>query len=159
MSEQVTVPGQGGGSRRTLLVGAAAVGASVVLAACGDDGPDNGGQPGGTTAPGTAAPGRSAQTGGPVVLTTVSDVPVGGGKIFAEKGVVVTQPAAGTFKGFSAICTHQSCPLANVDAGTINCTCHGSRFSIEDGTPKNGPATRPLAPKDVRIDGDKIVLA
>ena len=164
MSEQVTPSGPGAGSRRTLLVGAAAVGASVVLAACGDDdGSDSGDRPNGTTAPAPTTPGESAPDGtpggAPVVLAKVSEVPVGSGKIIAGQGVVVTQPTDGVFKGFSAVCTHQACPLANVDAGLINCTCHGSKFSIEDGVPKNGPATRPLPTRDVRVDGENIVLA
>ena len=43
-----------------------------------------------------------------------------------------------------AICTHQGCPIASVDGGTINCTCHGSKFSIERRLGADGPATRPL---------------
>jgi Rieske Fe-S protein len=85
-------------------------------------------------------------------------VPVGGGTIVDQR-VVVTQPAAGEFRGFSAICTHQRCPLANVANGTINCDCHGSRFSIEDGSVKNGPASEPLGAISVQLQGDQVVEA
>lgn len=143
----VTEPGAT--TRRALFLGAGAVGASVVLTACGDGG-------GALTGGAGSAPSGGGSASGPLGKT--GDIPVGGGKVFPQ-GVVVTQPAAGEFKCFSAICTHQGCPVSTVDGGTINCTCHGSRFSIEDGSVKGGPATRPLAAKNVKVDGDDITLA
>jgi Rieske Fe-S protein len=105
----------------------------------------------------------STGTGGPAAIRTV-DIPVGGGKIFPDldpDGVVVTQPAAGRFAAFSATCTHRGCLLASVSDGTINCPCHGARYSIADGSvvqPGDGiPAeTRPLAEKRVTISGDAL---
>jgi Rieske Fe-S protein len=157
MSDDQVVTGLGRQTRRTLLAGAGAVGAAVVLTACGTDtSADTVGAPAGN------APADGATGGAPAasnVLTKTADVPVGGGAIFAEKGVVVTQPTAGDFKAFSAICTHQGCPVASVDGGTINCTCHGSRYSIADGSVKNGPATKALAPKNIKVEGDNITLS
>jgi len=46
-----------------------------------------------------------------------------------------------------------------VKDGTINCTCHGSKFSIEDGSVATGPATKPLAKVEVTVEGDEIVTA
>jgi Rieske Fe-S protein len=143
--EAVTEPGA---TRRSLFLGAGAVGASVVLTACGGDDPQGDGA-------GQQPPAGSA---GPGPLGKTDEVPVGGGRIYAARGVVVTQPAQGTFKAFSAICTHQNCPVASVDGGTINCTCHGSKYSIEDGSVKNGPATRPLPPRTVTVDRDTLTL-
>ncbi|MFR9778498.1 Rieske (2Fe-2S) protein [Micromonospora sp. MS34] len=158
--QELTEPGTR--TRRTLLAGAGAVGAAIVLAACGSDddqGPGNSaptsGGPGATGA-GDAEGGNRDSTG-PLARTT--DIPVGGGAVFASKGVVITQPAAGEFKGFDPICTHQGCPVSNVDGGTINCTCHGSRFSIADGSVKQGPATRPLPSKNIKVTGEQITLA
>ncbi|MGW5672868.1 Rieske (2Fe-2S) protein, partial [Micromonospora sp. NPDC003776] len=139
------------------------VGAAVVLAACGsndDQGPGNNSAPtsGGPGATGAGdAEGGNRDSTGPLARTT--DIPVGGGTVFASKGVVITQPTAGQFKGFDPICTHQGCPVSNVDGGTINCTCHGSRFSITDGSVKQGPATRPLASKNLKVTGEQITLA
>ena len=90
---------------------------------------------------------------------TTADVPVGGGVVLTRQKLVVTQPTKGDFKGFSAICTHQGCPVATVENGTINCPCHGSKFSVEDGSVASGPATRPLAAKKIAVDGDQISLA
>ena len=89
----------------------------------------------------TARSHRPAADGGADAIATTSDVPEGGGIILAEPGIVITQPTAGEFKGFTNICTHQSCPLDNVSDGTINCICHGSEFSIEDGSPGQGAQT------------------
>jgi Rieske Fe-S protein len=89
---------------------------------------------------------------------SVSEVPVGGGVVLADAGVVVTQPTRGEFRGFSATCTHHGCTLASVSS-TINCGCHGSRFEITDGSVANGPARNRLPEKPVRVDGDQIRLA
>jgi Rieske Fe-S protein len=93
------------------------------------------------------------------VLVATSDVPEGGGVILDQPQVVVTQPTAGEFVAFSSICTHQGCPVADVADGTINCNCHGSRFSVEDGSVVAGPASSPLPPIDVTVDGNSVVRA
>ncbi|PZF99645.1 Rieske (2Fe-2S) protein [Micromonospora deserti] len=160
MSDDQVLTGPGTQTRRVLLTGAGAVGAAVVLAACGSDDSGDGAAPtsGGPAVPSTGDAGggdrEAAQS-----LARTTDIPVGGGAVFVAQGVVITQPAAGQFKGFDPICTHQGCPVSNVDGGTINCTCHGSKFSIEDGSVKAGPATKPLAPKEVKVTGDQISLA
>ncbi|MEU8634075.1 Rieske (2Fe-2S) protein [Amycolatopsis sp. NPDC048633] len=92
-------------------------------------------------------------------LGATGDVPVGGGKVFTDKQVVVTQPAAGTFAAFSAICTHQGCAVDAVADGTINCPCHGSKFKIADGSVANGPASQALEKKTVTVANGKITLA
>ena len=146
--------------RRAFLKGMAVAGVTVPFAvACGgsDDAadtdttttPTGGGDTTATTAP---TDGGSAD-----VLTSAADVPVGGGVILEDADTVVTQPTKGTFAGFSAHCTHQGCVLANVAGGTINCTCHGSKFSITDGSVVNGPATSPLPKVTVKAEGSDIV--
>ena len=134
-----------GFSRRNALAGAATVGLGLpVLAACGGGGTD--------TATGPTKPAGSA-------LAAAADIPVGGGKIFADAKVVVTQPTAGEFKGFTSICTHQGCPVTSVEGGTINCPCHGSKFSIEDGSVEGGPAPAPLPAVKLAVKGGRITLA
>nr|QLJ97132.1 Rieske (2Fe-2S) protein [Micromonospora carbonacea] len=153
MSDEQVRTGPATQTRRALLAGAGAVGATVVLAACGSDD-----KAGGGSAPtgGASATGGAGDSG---ALASTADIPVGGGAVFAAKGVVITQPEAGTFKGFDPICTHQGCPVSNVDGGTINCTCHNSKFSITDGSVTSGPATKALAAKELKVDGDRISLA
>jgi Rieske Fe-S protein len=130
-------------TRRSTLTGAAALGVGLpLLTACGGGDGDT------ATEPDT----KAGETLGPS-----KDVPVGGGTIYADQKVVVTQPTEGDFKAFSSICTHQGCPVSNVDGGTINCTCHGSKFSITDGSVVNGPATSGLSAVAVSVEGGSVV--
>lgn len=147
-------------SRRKILYGAAAAGvAAPILAACGSEDEAAGdaaaaptsADTGGSDAPATQGP---AESGIPT-----SDIPVGGGAIFPDDQYVVTQPSEGDFKAFTAVCTHRQCLVASVSDGSINCTCHGSRFSIEDGSVVNGPATSPLAEKDVKVTGNSLTVS
>ena len=130
-------------NRRQALTTSATLGVSLpLLAACG------GGEAGD---PGSG----SAAAGEPFAAT--SDVPVGGGAIFPDAGVIVTQPEEGTFRGFKNACSHQGCPLSDVTE-TINCSCHGSRFDL-DGVVLNGPATSDLAGQTLDVQGGDISLA
>ena len=76
---------------------------------------------------------------------------------------MVTQPTKGAFEGFTATCTHQGCQLASVAGGTINCGCHGSQFSIKDGSNVTGPSgspagsVGPLTSVSVKVQGADIV--
>jgi Rieske Fe-S protein len=142
----VTNDDTGTTSRRAMLAGAGAAGVVVTLAACGSS---SGGSTAGSTPGGGGA-------GGAI---KAADVPVGGGKIFKDQDLVVTQPAAGQFKAFTATCTHAGCPVSSVSDGTINCNCHGSRYSVEDGSVKNGPATKGLTPKTVTVSGDSLTVS
>jgi Rieske Fe-S protein len=104
-----------------------------------------------------AAPGQAPPPA--QVLATTTDVPLGGGKVLTDKAIVLTQPTAGTFKAFTAICTHQQCTVGDVSGGTINCPCHGSKFHIADGSVAHGPAASPLASIAVRVEGTSITQA
>jgi Rieske Fe-S protein len=107
----------------------------------------------------TGSSSGSSAGGGAQAVAQVADVPVGGGKVIGDKGVVVTQPQQGTFKAFSAVCTHAGCTVAGVSDGTINCECHGSKFAIADGSVKGGPAPKPLAAVAINVNGGAITLA
>jgi Rieske Fe-S protein len=98
-------------------------------------------------------------SGQPPSLALTSDVPVGGGKILADKKIVITQPRAGSFEAFTAVCTHQGCTVSSVSGGTVNCPCHGSKFSIANGSVVTGPAASALAPVSIKVQGTSIVQA
>ena len=98
-------------------------------------------------------------SGQPPSLALTSDVPVGGGKILADKKIVITQPRAGSFEAFTAVCTHQGCTVSSVSGGTVNCPCHGSKFSIANGSVVAGPAASALAPVSIKVQGTSIVQA
>jgi Rieske Fe-S protein len=132
----MTTPGL---HRRRALTGVAGLGLGLpVLAACGGEGSDaaSGGDPGGFAA--------------------TSDVPVGGGAVYEDEKVVVTQPSEGDFKAFSAVCTHQGCLVGRVEGDQIQCPCHGSAFSIVDGSVLGGPASAPLEEIAISVDGESI---
>lgn len=135
-------------ARRTVVAAVGAGGLTAALAACGDDSGDSG-----DTGSTEVEPQEGGRDGGGQLGST-GEVPEGGGKIFKDQKVVVTQPEPGEFKAFSAVCTHQGCIVSSVEDGTINCACHGSKFAIADGSVAQGPATEPLPAEDVKVDGD-----
>jgi nitrite reductase/ring-hydroxylating ferredoxin subunit len=145
------------------MAAAGAAGLAAALTACGsgDDSSDT--VDTGSGSSGTAGSAGSAQDGGSsaggAALARTSDIPEGGGKIFKEQGVVVTQPTAGTYKAFSSKCTHQGCAVGSVANGVIVCPCHNSHFSVEDGSVKQGPATKPLPATKITVSGEEIKLA
>lgn len=139
---------EAGTTRRAVLLGAAAAGAAGLLAACGTNSPGGDGVP--------PPPYGPPDTQGPIHTT---DIPVGGGVVYAKIVAVVTQPSAGTFKAFDATCKHQGCLVGSVVDGFIVCPCHLSRYRIDDGSVVNGPATQPLDPKAVSVNGDIITVA
>ncbi len=136
-------------NRRRALSGSAAVAIGVpLLAACGDDA--------GSTATDPSTP---SDGGAGTALASTSDVPVGGCFVVASAKVVLTQPTEGDFKAFSAVCTHQGCVVESSSEGDIPCPCHGSKFSLDDGSPQSGPASAALAPVKITVDGDSITQA
>ncbi|MET7417071.1 Rieske (2Fe-2S) protein [Streptomyces rubiginosohelvolus] len=139
-------------ARRRTVLAAGAAGAAALATGCGSS--DGGG--GDDASPTPSAPGDA--TGG-AELARTGDIPVGGGTIFKEQKIVVTQPTEGDFKAFSAICTHASCLVSTVSDGTINCPCHGSKFSITDAAVEAGPATRPLPAEEISVSGGAIRLS
>jgi Rieske Fe-S protein len=129
-------------TRRTVLAGVAAIGATSALVACGQDDA--------TTA--------SESTTSEATSVAAADVPVGGGTVLKDKKVVVTQPTEGTYKAFSAVCTHQGCLVTTVESSKITCACHNSVFSAADGSVLSGPATTALATKTVTVSGGTLTV-
>lgn len=158
--------------RRTALRGAAGLATGATLAACGTANTAASGA--GTAQPtpdaaqtfgaigGAAEPSASASptglAGAENAIGSASGVAVGGGAVFEKAQIVVTQPTAGSYKAFTAVCTHQGCLVASVANGVITCPCHGSSFSIKDGSVLNGPAAEPLKEQKVTVSGGAIRL-
>lgn len=145
-------------SRRTVVAAVGTAGLAVALTACGsDDKSSDSSSSSNSSSSAGASSGGAAATG--TVLAKTTDIPEGGGKVFGDQGVVVTQPAAGTYKAFSSKCTHQGCAVKDISNNVITCPCHNSQFSATDGSVKKGPATQPLAAANITVDGDSIKLA
>ncbi|MFJ8015328.1 Rieske (2Fe-2S) protein [Streptomyces sp. NPDC096339] len=141
-------------ARRTVLaVGAAAL-AGGTLAACGNSEKEQPKSESGSAATPSSGGSSSAPAADPKAIAKAADVPVGGGTILKEEKLVVTQPTAGSFRCFSAVCTHQGCLVNKVENGTIDCPCHGSKFQVADGAVAHGPATKPLPEKKITVAPD-----
>ncbi|MBN9792249.1 hypothetical protein DMP17_27165 [Pseudonocardia sp. TMWB2A] len=147
--------------RRRLLAGAGAA-VACCAAGCATYGTPRDTAPAApaptTSAPAAAAPSSSAAAA-PAGIAAVDDVPVGGGRVFAEQKVVVTRPDANTVLAFDATCPHQGCLVDQVSRSGISCPCHGSLFAVSDGAPLDGPAKAPLTSRPVRVEGGQVVLA
>ncbi len=172
---------EAGCARRSVLRGALALGAVGLgggLSACGGGSSDTASQSSGssgsgatgsttggsatsgsttasTPTPAATSSSSAAASGGGTSLGPASGIPVGGGTVYSTAKVVVTQPSMGEYKAFTAVCTHEQCTVGDVTT-TINCPCHGSEFSITDGSVVRGPAAQPLAAKTVTISGGNI---
>ncbi|MEY9932687.1 Rieske Fe-S protein [Catenulispora sp. GP43] len=158
-----------GTRRRTALLGIA-VAAGAVCAGCSSSKSS-----GASAAPSTAAgagtssaassssdsgsTAPSTSSGASAPLAATSAVPVGGGTVLTDQKIVLTQPTAGTFKAFTAICTHMGCVVGTVQNGLIVCPCHGSSYHIADGSVANGPAPKPLAEIAIKVAGGEITQA
>jgi nitrite reductase/ring-hydroxylating ferredoxin subunit len=153
-------------TRRGVLAGVGLVGLASAITACGagtsstqaaGNAATTPAAAGSTTASGAAAGGASSSTGAKALAAT-SEIPVGSGMIFPGPQVVVTQPTAGEFKAFSAVCTHMGCIVNQIGDGTIDCPCHGSQYSITTGDVVTGPAPRPLPAKQIKVSGGSVFL-
>ena len=153
-------------TRRGVLAGVGLVGLASAITACGAGTSSTTPAAGnaaatpaaaGSTAASSAAGGASSSSGAKALAAT-SEIPVGSGMIFPGSQVVVTQPTAGEFKAFSAVCTHMGCIVNQISNGTIDCPCHGSQYSIATGDVVTGPAPRPLPAKQIKVSGSSVFL-
>ncbi|MFV0534245.1 MAG: ubiquinol-cytochrome c reductase iron-sulfur subunit [Cumulibacter sp.] len=129
-------------TRRSFMVGTTALAATAALAACTQQG---------------GGPKRDELNPGDLI-GNLDQVALGNGKVFPEASVVVTQPSEGEYVALSAICTHQSCTLREVNSGEIYCGCHGSKFDLQ-GKVLEGPATEDLPSAEIEIKDGKIYAA
>jgi len=150
--------------RRGVLRVAGVVLGAGALAACSSppvptapaDSPLSGGA---ATSSGASAGASSETASAAAGGIPTSEIPVGGGKIFADTETVVTQPAAGTFKAFDAVCPHQGCTVGSVEGGQIICPCHQSHFDAATGDRVSGPAPTGLTAKTITVTGDTFTVS
>ena len=162
-------------ARRTLLLGASAMGIAV-LTGCGggDDTPSGAaGGPGGSSAPAAPATtgGNPFDDSGPSggagagqvpgnALVAVGEVPVGGGVIVKDT-VLVLQPTKGAFKAYNAACPHEGAIVDPPFGGNavIQCPRHNSKFKVADGTKISGPTPSGLKGVKVSVKNGYVVQA
>lgn len=142
--------------RRAALLGAGALGVAGLAACTGAQQAVDSATGAAKGAVGSASSAVASATDALKDLARTADIPVGGGKVFAQAGVIITQPTAGTFKAFTNVCTHQGSHIDRVADGVMECPAHHSKFSIADGSVVQGPATQPLPAKSVTVSGTGI---
>ncbi|MFF3752230.1 Rieske (2Fe-2S) protein [Streptomyces sp. NPDC002018] len=92
-----------------------------------------------------------------VELGAARDIPVGGAKLYREQRLVVSCPARGEYRAFSAQCTHAGCLLEKLEGTVGDCPCHGSKFDVTTGRAIQGPATVPLPEVPITAEGGRLI--
>lgn len=138
-------------SRRGIIASAVGVSAVAALSACSNEVSNL------TSTPAPEEPSTSAS----VAVAKTSDIPMGSGKKFDVDGVqiLITQPRAGEFRGFSAVCTHAGFVISNMANSEIKCDNHGAVYSADDGSVLSGPAPRALGKVTVTVEGDDVLVS
>jgi nitrite reductase/ring-hydroxylating ferredoxin subunit len=138
-------------SRRGVITSAVGLSAVAALSACSTEVSNL------TSTPAPEAPATTS----PVAVAKTSDIPIGSGKKFDVEGVpiLITQPTAGEFRGFSAVCTHAGFVMTNMANAEIKCDNHGAVYSADDGSVLSGPAPRALGKVTVTVEGDDLLVS
>jgi nitrite reductase/ring-hydroxylating ferredoxin subunit len=138
-------------SRRGVIASAVGVSAVAALSACSPEVSNL------TSTPEPEAPSTSE----PFAVAKTSDIPIGSGKKFDVEGVpiLITQPRAGEFRGFSAVCTHAGAIMTSVSNSEITCNAHFSIFSADDGSVVSGPAPAALGKITIAVEGDDVLVS
>jgi nitrite reductase/ring-hydroxylating ferredoxin subunit/uncharacterized membrane protein len=78
--------------------------------------------------------------------------------VVVEDTPVLLVREAGAVRAIHDRCSHRGCSLAQgeIAGGTVTCACHGSIFSLDDGTVQRGPATADQPSFDVREEAGRI---
>ena len=92
--------------------------------------------------------------------TPTSEVPVGGGKVFADTKTVVTQPTAGTFKAFDAMCPHQGCTVGSSRAARSSAPATRATSTSTHRRPDPRPAAPTgLTAKKITVTGSTFTVS
>lgn len=92
-----------------------------------------------------------------VTVGTMADIPLGTLLVLTQQKLYVAHTPKGIF-AMSSVCTHLGCMTRyDVETNSIACPCHGSNFDAL-GNVTAGPAPRPLARKEIVLEGDLLVV-
>ncbi|MBI3998263.1 MAG: Rieske (2Fe-2S) protein [Armatimonadetes bacterium] len=100
-------------------------------------------------------------TASSVVAAKVGDLQPNSGKVFlfGNKPAILLHTPQGTYKAFTAVCTHLACTVQyRPDFGHIWCACHDGHYDPLSGQVLAGPPPRPLAEFGVTVKGNEIVV-
>lgn len=97
---------------------------------------------------------------GSIVAAKVGELQPNAGKVFlfGAKPAILIHTPQGTYKAFTAVCTHLACTVQfRPDFGHIWCACHDGHYDL-NGQVLAGPPPRPLAEFGVTVKGNDIVV-
>jgi len=97
-----------------------------------------------------------------VPVARLSELPVGGVKVFAYPGpddhCLLVRYAEDRWAAYSQKCTHLSCAVYYAsESRRLACPCHHGFFAVEDGRVLQGPPPRPLPRVRLQRRGDLLV--
>ncbi len=98
---------------------------------------------------------------GSIVAAKVGELQPNTGKVFlfGSKPAILIHTAQGTYKAFTAVCTHLACTVQyRGDFGHIWCACHDGHYDPQSGQVLAGPPPRPLTEFSVAVKGTDIVV-
>lgn len=149
MKDEVMTCCQASLSRRKVLAVSSASAAAVAIAAC-TPAPENDQSPSGDTGVFTPA-------------IELNQMPVGQAHnlIVGKEQLLLFRQDATTVHAYSAVCTHQGCLVgtgAEEPSSPFQCPCHASQFDRISGDVLSGPAIRPLARHQVKIQDGTILV-
>ena len=95
-----------------------------------------------------------------VVAAKVGEIKNNAGKIFrfGSKPALLVRLADGSYRAFSAVCTHLNCTVQyRSDLQEIWCACHNGLYDLA-GRNVSGPPPRPLETFEVHLQGEDVVV-
>ena len=108
-----------------------------------------------------APPGENSAQRERLLVGSTADVQPGATRVvrFHKEPVMLIHTPSGQFRAFSARCTHLGCVVQFQSSPDphFECNCHGSQFDI-NGKNIVGPASRPLPPFRVSVEGASVYL-
>ena len=105
---------------------------------------------------------RSLNGVGWTSVCSAADLTEGSAKVvYAGGEQIALFNTGGAIYAVANRCTHANGPLAEgaIEATTVTCSYHGSKFDLATGEPLCGPASRPLSRFEVRIEAGQVYLA
>lgn len=96
-----------------------------------------------------------------VIAAKVGELVPNSGKIFrfGDKPALLILTEQGTYKAFSAVCTHLNCTVEyNPASKGILCACHNGRYDL-NGRVISGPPPKPLPEFKITQRGEEIIVS
>ncbi len=94
-----------------------------------------------------------------VAVSRAGDLVKGEMRAFDVRGTrIAVANVGGAFHAFDDTCTHMACSLAegDLEETTVICPCHGAEFDVRSGAVLQGPARKPLATYETRVEGGNL---